>query len=69
MGRSRDLEVSAAAPSRDSAAETARLVQRMRGGSGNTSVTVNHVGGWKNRASKLRMRGEIRDQLDSQTTY
>jgi hypothetical protein len=69
MRRQSDLEVQATAPDREAAAETARQVQRLTAGNGSNSTTVNYTGGWRNRASKLRMKQELREQLDSQPDF
>ena len=69
MQRSSELEVRASAPSRDAAAETSRLIQRMSSGAGPSNVTVNHVGGWKDAGSKLRRKEQLREQLDRNQQY
>jgi hypothetical protein len=69
MQRRSELEVRATAPSRDAAAETSRLIQRMSSGSGNSNVTVNHTGGWRDAGSKLRRQAQLREQLDRGQQY
>lgn len=69
MRRQSDLEVQSIAPDRDAAAETVRQTQQLSGSRGPSNVTVNYVGGARERMSKLRMKQELREQLDSQPQY
>jgi hypothetical protein len=59
-----DLEVRAKAPDRSAQHEVAKLVERTAGGDGYTNVTVNRVGGWRDSVSKIRLRQQIRDELE-----
>jgi hypothetical protein len=63
MRQSTDLEVRAKAPDRNGQIEVAKMAERMASGNGYNNVTVNRVGGWKDSASKLRLREQIRDEL------
>jgi hypothetical protein len=47
----------------------ARAVERLTPSGGSSNTTVNYVGGWRNRGSKLRMRQELREQIDRQPQY
>ena len=58
-----DLEVQARAQDRGKAADVARRAAQMAN-SGQTNVTVNHSGGWKEQVSKLRTRRKIREMVD-----
>jgi hypothetical protein len=69
MRRTSDLEVRAKAPNREAAADVARAVARLSSSGGASNTTVNYVGGWRNRASKLRMRQELRERIDQQPQY
>jgi hypothetical protein len=69
MRRASDLEVRASAPNREAAAEVARAVERLTPSGSPSNTTVNYVGGWRNRASKLRMRQELREQLNREPQY
>jgi hypothetical protein len=69
MRRTSDLEVRASAPNREAAADVARAVERLTPSGGSSNTTVNYVGGWRNRGSKLRMRQELREQIDQQPQY
>jgi hypothetical protein len=64
VNRARRLEVKAAAPNRDSLREMERLVESSGARGGNVSVTKNYSGGWRERASRLRLREQIKEQLD-----
>jgi hypothetical protein len=69
MKKNLDMEVQAEAPSRDAAVETAKLVERVQGGRGITNVNVNHVGGWRDKMSKLRTRDAMQEEIDRRPEY
>jgi hypothetical protein len=62
--QSLDLEVRAKTQDQGAQHEVAKMVERMTRGNGNTNITVNRVGSWKQSVSKLRLRSQMRDELD-----
>jgi hypothetical protein len=64
VNRARRLEVRARTPDRNSLREMERVMQNSAARGGNVSVTKNYSGGWRERASTLRVREQIKDQLD-----
>jgi SAM-dependent methyltransferase len=63
MRQAVDLEVRAKSADRGAQHEVAKMVEQMAAGNGYTNVTVNRVGGWRDAASKIRLREQIRDDL------
>lgn len=58
-----NLDVKVKSGDQQAAIEVEKMTKRAAGERGTTNVTVNHVGGWRNKMSSLRKKEQIREDL------